>query len=1220
MQISTTQKKAPSGAFSISGPLRTIERRGGVTIVGHGGGGKGGGGGTRQPVEAPDSLHSISYARVLDLVSEGPIVGPALGMDNLLRCIYVQGTPVANQDGTLNFQGVRVDYRAGTQSQEHITGFPVAENTIGVNVELTSTQPWVQQITNTELSAIRVTLEARGLSERNTKNADLNGYRVQYVVEVATDGGLWEEVIKEAFDGKTVNTYARSRRIDLPRATSGWLVRVRRLTPNTTSSNIADVTFVQSYTEIIDAKLRYPMSAMVGIQVDAAQFQSVPTRGFDFKGRIIRVPSNYDPETRTYSGTWDGSFKQAWTDNPAWIFYDITSNDRYGLGAFITPQRLAMLKWTLYPIARYCDELVPDGFGGMEPRFTCNVYLQEEGDAYRVLSDFASVFRGMVYDWGGGVNAAADMPSDPTYTYTNANVRDGRFTYAGSPLRTRYTVAQVSWNDLSDMGRRKVEPVEDREGQRRYGLRSTEVTAFGCASRGQAVRVGKWLLTTSQVETETVTFQTGLEHAFAAPGKVIRVVNQHRAGRRVGGRIHEGTATTITTDAAVGVRPGDRLVVNLPSGVSESRTVSQAVGQGLTVDMTTWTVDSTALTADMVGLPGATLTITVTQAFSEVPEPEAVWTIESEELTSQLFRVVSVGRKEGIYAEIGAVEHVPSKYANVDYGTRLEFPPITVVPPGVQPPPTEVTLSSRSVVDQGIARHVAMISWKPAASAVAYVVQWRRDNSDWIDAGRTGSASIEIQDIRAGAYVARVRAINAADIPSVWAVSSETSLQGDLAPPPALTNLVTTSQVFGILLRWAFPDGRFTAQRTEIWRSATNDLQTAEKLGDFAFPQSSHMLLGLAAGTRLYFWGRIVDLNGEYGAWFPASNGVMGESSWDASEYLEYFKGQIGRDELAQGLVEEIDGLRDGMDGFQALVDQERTERISEDEALAQEVTTVKATADGAAAGVQQTSTALVSLDGKLQATWTVQAQVAQDGKVYAAGMTLGAYTDEGGQVQTSVYFLADRFAFLSLANGEISTPFVVQNGQTFLNQAFIGTAWIKSAQIESLDAGKIVVGVMSADRISTNTLVAKLASITTAYITTAHIGVAQVDTLRLASGAVVAGTHSVINTSWGSSGSTLVTIATGSIYLPYGGAVTAFFQYAQSGGSYPSGRNTIVTIDGEIVPNAVTNTADGAAMFTWISKAFSSGKTVAWSIQVRRPVDGTSSMSGRAALLAFQR
>lgn len=994
--------EAPAGAFCISGPLKSIPREGGITIVGYKGG-KGGGGG-RAPVEAPDSLHSIAYAKVLDLISEGPIAGPAHGTADLLRDIYLDGTPIANANGTLNFQGVKADFRAGTQSQDYITGFPSSESTTGVNVELTSEQPWVRQVTNTDLSAVRVTLEVRGLSQANTSNGDINGYRVEYAIDVQTDGGAFQQVLRTAFDGKTTSTYARSHRIDLPDAESGWTIRVRRITPNANSSTIADTTFVQSVTEIIDAKLRMPMSALVGVQVDASQFQSVPQRAYHFRGRIVSVPSNYDAESRTYSGTWNGTFQQAYTNNPAWIFYDLVSNARYGLGAFIQPARLSQLKWALYPIAQYCDELVPDGFGGMEPRFTCNAYLQQQGDAYRVLSDLASVFRGMVYEQGGAVMAAADMPGEPAYTYSAANVIDGRFTYSGAARRTRYTVAQVSWNDLDDMGRAKMEAVEDREGQARYGLNITQVTAFGCTSRAQAIRVGKWALLTSQRETQAVTFRVGLDQALVAPGKVIRVVDPHKAGRRIGGRIREATATVITTDAEVGVRPGDRLVVNLPSGVSESRIISQAVGHGLTADMTTWTADSTEITADMIGLPEATLTITVTQPFSETPEPEAIWTVESEELTSQLFRVISVTRQEGLVAEISAVQHEPGKYEAVDYGTKIDTRPITVVPPSVQPPPANVTLSSYSVVGQGIARHNAVITWAKAESAIAYQVQWRRDNSDWIEGGRTGSCSLELADIRAGNYVARVRAINAADIPSIWTTSAETYLQGNLAPPPSVTHLNATGLIFGIRLDWGFPAGPSTIERTEIWYAQVNDREQAIKLGDFAYPQNSHTLMGLAAGAQLYFWARLVDKHGEIGPWYPAEGGVLGQASADANAILDYLNGQITETQLAQALLERIDNAGDAQVQIDAIVN-------------------------------------------ALAAMYTIKTQISSGGRTYLAGIGVGVENNDG-IIESQVLVAADRFAVLHPNGSTVTSPLIVQGGQVFLNQALIGDGWITNAMI----------------------------------------------------------------------------------------------------------------------------------------------------------------------------
>ena len=400
-------------------------------------------------------------------------------------------------------------------------------------------------------------------------------------------------------------------------------------------------------------------------------------------------------------------------------------------------------------------------------------------------------------------------------------------------------------------------------------------------------------------------------------------------------------------------------------------------------------MDTTELTADLVGLPGSVLHITVTAPFSQAPQAECVWTLESEALSAQTFRVLAVKRKEGLVAEISAIQHEPGKFDNVDFGTRLDPKPITVVPPSVQAAPQNIRLASRSVIDQGIARHVAEISWAAAPSAVAYHVQWRRDNSDWVEAGRTGSLTLELPDIRAGAYVARVRAINVADVSSVWASSTETQLQGDLAPPPALAQLATQSQVFGIGLRWGFPEGRFTAQRTEIWYGPTNDRASAIKLGISPFRRTRTPCRPVGR-QALFFWGRIVALNGEIGAWYPDGPGVMGEASWQASEILEYLNGQIKRDQLAQELTSTIDGLTSGLDQARAAITAEKTERVDADGALATRVDTTLAVANGAAAGVQESRTALAGLDGQLKATWSVKAQVTKDDKVYAAGMSLG--------------------------------------------------------------------------------------------------------------------------------------------------------------------------------------------------------------------------------------
>lgn len=974
---------------------------GGVRIVGYGGG-KSSGSKSSTPTEAPDSLHSIAYARVLDLISEGDIYGPTHGLAAGLRDVYLDGTPVANADGTVNFQNVTIDFRTGTQTQDPIPGFPSSESTDPVGVELTQITPVTRAINNLDLSAVRVTLYVNGLSQADTSNGDIKGYRVDYNIQISTDGGAFQTMVTAAFDGKTTQRYSRSHRIDLPRAMLGWQVRISRTTPNQNSSTIVDQTFVDSITEVIDAKLRYPNSAIVGIQIDASQFSSVPSRAYDMRGIICRVPSNYDTETRIYTGIWDGTFQNAWTDNPAWIFFDLATNSRYGLGDRIPADWVD--KWSLYAIGQYCDELVPDGLGGQEPRFTCNAYIQSAADAFKVLQDFASVFRGIVYYAGGTVVPVADMPRDPAYTYTGANVVNGKFTYVGSARSTRYTVALVSWNDLTDMGKAKVEPVQDFPGIARYGIRQTSVTAFGCTSQGQAQRVGKWLLLTSRLETRSVTFSVGLDGALAMPGQLIRVADANIAGRRIGGRISSATATEITVDAPVDAAAGDQITIILPSGVSETRTLSDAIGIPLRADSTVYTADSIILSADMTGLPGTVSVLTVTEAFSELPQAESVWTLEQYDLVAQTFRVISVKEGEGLTFDISAVQNVGAKYANIDNGTKISLPPITIIPPSVQPPPASVSVSEYAVIRQGLSSQTAVFSWPATEHAVSFEVQWRRDNSEWITAGTTGSLSLEIANIYAGGYTARVRALNALNVPSVWATSMLTQLDGILGPPPVVTSLVATSLVFGIQIDWQFPAGPSIIDKTEVWYSRTPSFTDATKLADFAYPQNTHTVMGLSAGFELYFWARLVDKNGVQGDFYPIGAGVHGESSSDANVILEYLAGQISETQLAQALIAKIDSGGDS-------------------------------------------AVAVEALTNALAAMYTIKTQLTVDGKPYMAGIGVGVENDDD-IITSQILLSAQRVAVINETTQGISAPFVIQNGQVFMNQAFIASASIGSAKL----------------------------------------------------------------------------------------------------------------------------------------------------------------------------
>jgi predicted phage tail protein len=488
-----------------------------IEIIGSGGGK--GGGGSSSATEEADSLHSTAYAKILDLISEGEI----LGLVNGAKSIYYDKTPLQNSDGTYNFTNVTVDTRTGTQYQDVIAGFPDVESETSVNVELRQDTPYTRFFSNTQLSAVRITLSVPALSQTNTSNGNVSGYTVQYAIDVNTDGAGFVEVLNTAFSGKTTSEYNRSHRIDLPAATTGWTVRVRRLTADTASSYIQDTTNIKSVTEIIDAKLRYPMSAIIGTKIDASQFSSIPTRAYHVKGRLIKIPSNYNPDSRTYTGAWNGTFSIAYSNNPAWVFYDLVLNDRYGLGDRIDASMID--KWSLYAIGQYCDVMVSDGKGGTEPRFTCNVYIQQRADAYKVLQDLATTFRGMAYYAGGAIYATADMPSDPVYTYTNANVLDGKFKTSGTAQRTRYNTALVTWNDPSNFYEQAVETVQDQDGINRYGIQQVEITAFGCTSQGQAQRIGLWNTVTSRLETQSKTFTVGMDGLMALPGQIVRIAD-----------------------------------------------------------------------------------------------------------------------------------------------------------------------------------------------------------------------------------------------------------------------------------------------------------------------------------------------------------------------------------------------------------------------------------------------------------------------------------------------------------------------------------------------------------------------------------------------------------------------------------------------------------------------------------------------------------------------
>ncbi|MDH1190882.1 phage tail protein [Enterobacter cloacae] len=829
---------------------------------------KGGSSSSRTPTEQPDDLQSVAKEKILVALGEGEFAGQLTAKD-----IYLDGTPLENADGTQNFSGVAWEFRPGTQAQKYIQGIPGTENEISVGTEVSSTTGWTHTFTNTQLSAVRLRLKWPSLFKQED-DGDLVGYSINYAIDLQTDGGTWQTVLNTSVTGKTTSGYERSHRIDLPQAGSTWTVRLRKLTADANSAKIVDTMTLQSYTEVIDAKLRYPNTALLYIEFDSSQFNgSIPQISCEPRGRVIRVPDTYDPETRTYSGTWLGTFKWAWTDNPAWIFYDLVVSDRFGLGNRLTAANID--KWTLYQVAQYCDQPVPDGKGGSgtEPRYTCNVYVQERNDAYTVLRDFAAIFRGMTY-WGGDqIVALADMPRDVDYSYTRANVVNGRFTYSGSTTKTRYTTALVSWSDPGNAYADAMEAVFEQDLVSRFGTNQLEMTAIGCTRQSEANRKGRWGILTNNKD-RIVSFDVGLDGNIPQPGHIIAVADELLSGKVMGGRISAVNGRVITLDRDSAAAAGSRLMVNLPSGASQSRTIQSVNGRA----------------------------ITVTTAYSETPAVESVWIVESEELYAQQYRVISVAdNNDGTFSISGAL-HDPDKYARIDTGAIIDQRPISVIPPGNQSPPANIVINSFSVVQQNVNVQTMRVSWDQAKNAIAYEAQWRRNDGNWVNVPRSSTTSFDVPGIYAGRYLVRVRAINAAEISSGWGYSEEKTLTGkDGNPPKPVGFIASENVVFGIELNWGFPANTDDTLKTEIQYSLTGTEDDAMLLADVPYPQRKYQQMGLKAGQIFWYRAQLVDRIGNQSDW---TEWVRGQASIDVSDITDAILEEIKETDTFKDLIE----------------------------------------------------------------------------------------------------------------------------------------------------------------------------------------------------------------------------------------------------------------------------------------------------------------------------
>ncbi|EKJ9784405.1 TPA: TipJ family phage tail tip protein [Klebsiella aerogenes] len=961
---------------------------------------KGGSSKQRTPTEQPDDLQSVAKAKVLIALGEGEFAGSLTGKD-----IYLDGTPLENADGSQNFSGVVWEFRPGTQAQNYIQGIPGTENEISVGTEVSSETAWTHTFTNTQLSAVRVRLKWPSLMKQED-DGDVVGNTVKYAIDLQTDGGAWQTVLETAVSGKTTSGYERSHRIDLPQAGSTWTLRLRKVTPDANSARIGDIMTLQSYTEVIDAKLRYPHTALLYIEFDSSQFNgSIPQISCEPRGRVIRVPDNYNPETREYTGTWTGGFKWAWTDNPAWIYYDIVVSDRFGLGDRLTSANIS--KWALYPIAQYCDQLVPDGRGGdgMEPRYICNVYVQERNDAYTVLRDFAAIFRGMTCWSGEQIIVQADMPRDVDFNYTRANII-GSPRYSSSTSKSRYTNALVSWSDPDNAYADAMEPAFIPELVSRYSFNQLEVTAIGCTRQSEAHRKGLWAILTNNKD-RVVEIDVGLDGRIPQPGYIIGLGDERLAGRVNGGRISAVNGRVITLDRDIDAKEGDRLHLNLPSGISQARTIQSVNGRRQ---------------------------VTVTTAYSETPEAECVWIIEYTDLVPQQYRVIGVKDNNNGTLTITGVAHDPDKFPRIDNGAIIDQRPISVIPPGNQAPPDGILLTSFSVVNQGISVETLQANWDAVQNAIAYEAQWRRNDGNWINVPRSSTTSFEVSGIYAGRYLVRVRAINAAEISSGWAYSEEKTLTGKVGEPLPPLALTTVSLTAGIEIRWEFPEGAEDTQRTELQYSPDQSGNGAMPLTDLAYPGKQYQQMGLQIATQFWYRARLVDRLGNASPW---TGWVHGMSSDNVSDYYQQLddalKGSDTYEELNKGIQDNsaaADAAQQAADAAQVTADQAAKDVAAQGKELAANIaktndTTnklaqeVKDRAAGDAATAQKAASDTAAAVAKAETDDAALAKQAADNLLSAKREVEAAIETTNVTMQDGFDSLAQQVASISAGTGE---------------------------------------------------------------------------------------------------------------------------------------------------------------------------------------------------------
>ncbi|EMZ4227684.1 host specificity protein J [Escherichia coli] len=948
------------------------------------------------PREAKDNLKSTQLLSVIDAISEGPIEGPVEG----LKSVLLNSTPVLDSEGNTNISGVTVVFRAGEQEQTPPEGFESSGSETVLGTEVKYDTPITRTITSANIDRLRFTFGVQALVETNSKG-DRNPSQVRLLVQIQRNGG-WVTEKDITIKGKTTSQYLASVVVDnLP--PRPFNIRMRRMTPDSTTDQLQNKTLWSSYTEIIDVKQCYPNTALVGVQVDSEQFGSQQvSRNYHLRGRILQVPSNYNPQTRQYSGIWDGTFKPAYSNNMAWCLWDMLTHPRYGMGKRLGAADVD--KWALYVIGQYCDQSVPDGFGGTEPRITCNAYLTTQRKAWDVLSDFCSAMRCMPVWNGQTLTFVQDRPSDKAWTYNRSNVvmpDDGApFRYSFSALKDRHNAVEVNWIDPNNGWETATELVEDTQAIARYGRNVTKMDAFGCTSRGQAHRAGLWLIKTELLETQTVDFSVGAEGLRHVPGDVIEICDDDYAGISTGGRVLavNSQTRTLTLDREITLPSSGTTLISLVDGQGNPVSVEvQSVTDGLKVKV------------------------------NRVPDGVAeysVWGLKLPTLRQRLFRCVSIRENDdGTYA-ITAVQHVPEKEAIVDNGAHFDGDQSGTVN-GVTPPAVQ-HLTAEVTADSGEYQVLARWDTPKVVKGVSFMLRLTVAADDGserlVSTARTTETTYRFTQLAPGNYRLTVRAANA------WGQQGDpASVSFRIAAPAAPSRIELTPGYFQITATPHLAVYDPTVQ-FEFWFSEKRitDIRqvetTARYLGTGMYWIAAS--INIKPGSDYYFYIRSVNTVGK-----SAFVEAVGRASDDAEGYLDFFKGEIGKTHLAQELWTQIDNGQLAPDLAEI-----RTSITDVSNEITQ---TVNKKLEDQSAAIQQIQKVQVDTNNNLNSMWAVKLQQMQDGRLYIAGIGAGIENTPDG-MQSQVLLAADRIAMINPANGNTKPMFVGQGDQIFMNEVFL--------------------------------------------------------------------------------------------------------------------------------------------------------------------------------------